>query len=109
MPRTKRMLSDEELAELLSVDRLALPSRPKVVDIKFEEYQDSTGDDALEIHVILDDATPDSQRRWARIGPIEEAIRQALQNAGEARFPYITAATLAEYERRYSYDPSEDE
>jgi len=89
--------SEGELAEVVSPARLALPERPRVTDIKVQEYEDSTGDDALDVHVILDDATPEEDWEWASVRPIFDAISAALAGAGETRFPYITAGTAASW------------
>lgn len=94
---------------MLDVGALHLPDCPRVQRIVVEEFEDSTGDDSLNIYAILDDATTDADRNWAHLKPIDQEIRRVLRDAGEERFPYITAGTKQEFDRRYSYDPSSDE
>lgn len=103
------MLSRQELAEVLRLDKLELPQRPRVVDVKYEEYEDSTGDDSLQVYAILDDATPEEEWTWVQVEPIYDAIRSALRAAGEDRWAYFTVGTRQQYEQRYSYDPATDE
>ncbi len=49
--------------QFLDLDRLGLPERPKVLDIKPELYIDSFGKDNLRLFVILDDDT--TEEEWA--------------------------------------------
>lgn len=109
MARPARMLRNEELAELLSLQNLNLPSPPKVVDVKFEEYEDWTGEESLRVYVILDDRTRDEDWRLDRIQPIQDGIRSALRAAGEERWVYFNFGTREHYDRRYNYDPATDE
>ena len=109
MAQATRILSDNELQEVLSLRRLRFPDHPRVVDIKFEEYEDSSGENSLDIYVVLDDATPEAEWDWAHVQPVYETIRTALHEAGESRFPYFTIGTREQYERRHAYDPQVDE
>jgi hypothetical protein len=109
MVRTLRRLSQEELSEALSPQRLQLPSAPVVREVKISDYEDSTGEEALEIYLVLDPATRDEEREWVRLEPIYEKIRDGLRERGEVRYPYISAGTPEELERRYSYDPEQNE
>lgn len=95
-------LSDAEIAKLLTPANLKLPAKPKVLEIKFEDYEDWAGDDSLRVFIIIDPKTPDRQRRWKQLGPIHRAISEALYAAGETRFAYITHKTPVEYARRYN-------
>ena len=103
------ILSEAELGELLSPAKLKLPDRPRVLDIKGHAYEDWNGEESLQVYVILDDATPEEDWTLERIEPIYDAIRCRLREAEEPRFPYITAGTRSDYDRRYTYDPSLDE
>lgn len=109
MGKRMHMLEDPELADVLSVKKLNLPDRPKVVDVKFNDYQDWTGDDSLEVWVILDDATRDEEMTGPGVTQIIDAIFAALQAARESRFPYVRFGTRTDYEQRYSADPDSDE
>jgi hypothetical protein len=109
MAKRTHILEDPELAEVLSVKNLKLPDRPKVVDIKFNDYQDWTGDDSLEVWAILDDATREEDLAYPGLGQIQDAIWDALRDAGETRLPYVHFGTLDDYEHRYATDADMDD
>jgi hypothetical protein len=109
MPRYARILSDDELSQLLSVKRLPLPEKPKVVDIKFEDYEDWAGDETKEVFIILEEGTPEDQPTLDELQPTYQAINDVFIQAHDPRLPYITAMTPSEFAQRYSYDPSSDE
>lgn len=81
---------------VLRRDQLPLPDRPKVLDIQFRRVLDSMGEPALYITVVLDDATPDEDRRWAMLKPIRDAVQDTIWNAGIDRYPYVSFATASE-------------
>jgi hypothetical protein len=108
MARTTRILSDSELQEVLSLRNLHLGDHPRVVDIKYEDYEDSSGESSLDIYVLLDDATPEAEWDWIHVQPIYDTIRMALHEAGESRFAYFTIGTRQQYEQRHTYDPLVD-
>lgn len=109
MAKRTHILEDRELAEILSVKKLKLPDRPKVVDVKFNDYQDWTGDDSLEVWTILDDSTRDEEMTGPGVTEIIDAIFAALQAAGESRFPYIRFGTREDYEQRYAANPDSED
>ena len=94
-----RTVDPDKINEALKLERLDLPSRPKVRRIIWQEYVDSIGDEALRVWVVLDDLTPARDRTWKRLKPIEEAVDEALLRIGEQRFPYIDYPTGAELRR----------
>jgi hypothetical protein len=85
------------VTELLHPASLSLPRSPRVVEIRHEPYTDWAGDEAMRVWVVLSDDTTDAQRRWARLAPIDGAIRDALLAAGVTLFPYITFRTRSEF------------
>src|SRR4051812_34239370 len=96
------MLADLDLHELLRPQSLRLPAQPRVIDVKWQPYEDSEGKDAILVWVILDNRTRPAQRRWKRLQPIEIAVRDALSQAKVPFWPYFKYRTRAEYlaERR---------
>jgi len=102
------MLSEEELAVVLSVSKLALPADLQIKEIKFEERDDSTGEPIIEVYAIFDDAVPDEVMSWARMEPVYEAIRTALLSAGETRYMMFTVMHRTDFDDRYNYDPAFD-
>jgi hypothetical protein len=98
------MLNPDDLARAVSLESLRLPASPRVAEIHVEETEDSTGDDALEVYVVLADDVTDEASTWEHVAPIEAAIREAIRDAGESRFPYFTFGKRSQYELRYSPD-----
>jgi hypothetical protein len=86
---------DATLNRVLDLRALNLPTRPKVDELHWERIVDSLGDDALEVWLILDDATGPEDLKGTRT-PIQRAIHDALLNAGIDLFPYLRLATHAE-------------
>jgi hypothetical protein len=108
MPKQAKMLPLEELRAILSPDKLPLPKFPRVEEIKVVEYEDWTGDDSLDVFAIVEDAAPEDETIGPLVRPIRQAIHDAINRAGETRFPYILIGTRADYDQRNSYDPDED-
>lgn len=79
----------KRLAKALELKRLNLPAQPRVIELRYEPVVDSTGDDAVNITVVVDEATPDVQRIWPAVAPIEQSVRTALQEADVDLWPYF--------------------
>jgi hypothetical protein len=82
----------DELA--LAAARAALP-RAGVTRVTSRPFTDWTGEDALEVLIVLtsdapEDRTPDSAMDVLR------GINDSLQQAGEERFPYLRYTTEAD-------------
>jgi hypothetical protein len=95
------MATKAQIDQILDVRKLPLPAEPRVVDLKYETYVDSIGDDALRIWVILEDDTPSEQRSWAKVAPIEEAIHEALLKEDVRLWPYVDFRTRIEFEDEF--------
>jgi hypothetical protein len=109
MARMVRMLTEAEVTDLLSVKKLPLPAHPKINDIKIEERLDWTGEEMLDIYLILDDASPEEDWKLPKIHPVTDLVRETLRNAGDSRFALFTIGTQKDYDERYTYDPSSDD
>jgi hypothetical protein len=70
-------------------DRGAFPDRPAIR--RFEVYadNDSTGDPAYYINVLLDDDTPEDDLAREKTRPIEDLIFEKLYRGPEDRWPYV--------------------
>jgi hypothetical protein len=88
-----------EISRILDPKELSLPSRPRVLEVKAEPYTDANGIDSLLVWVILDNDTPDRDRTWKKLKPIEEAIGDALLQEGIELFPYVWYRTKAEFKK----------
>ena len=88
---------EEKIEKALQLASLKLPSRPKVVGIEHEFYEELSSSssssseeyEALWVWVLLDERTPDRDRKWRLLEPIDREIRDALLAAGVRQFPYI--------------------
>lgn len=89
----------DKLTAALDVERLNLPAKPRIRRIVWEPYTEWLGDPALQVWAVLDDKTPSKDRSWKRLEPIERAIRKALHDLGEERFPHIRYWTVSELRR----------
>ena len=87
----KRALSAKALR-----DRFARGG-PEVLDIRPLAYVDSLGDEALRVLVILSDDTKPAQLKWEKLGPIRQAIHEAVRTANDERHPYVRFMTRQEY------------
>jgi hypothetical protein len=65
--------------QFLEFDRLGLPERPRVLDIKPELYIDSFGRDNLRLSVILADDTTQEEWDGPNLSAIEDAIEESLR------------------------------
>ena len=92
-----RTVDPDKINAALELDRLNLPSRPRVRRIVWRDYRDWSGEEALRIWALLDDRTPKRDRAREHIDPIDRILREALRRIGEERFPYITYWTEAEW------------
>jgi len=72
---------DDLLKRTLETAKAEFPPAPKVVDLRYRVGTDATGDGAVWVWVVLDDATPTAQLRHARFQPIADQIRAAIKKA----------------------------
>ena len=79
----------KRLAEVLDLERLDLPAEPHVVGLRFQPILDSLDTEALNITVVIDEATPEDGCLWPAVAPIEETIRAALRDAEIEDWPYF--------------------
>ncbi len=87
------MIDAKSIKRVLDWKTLKLPRIPKVVDVQIEVIEDSTGDTALDVTVILAENTPDDDRGWNKAEPIEQAIHDRLRKRLSAKgldlWPYF--------------------
>ncbi len=81
--------------------RLNLPPRPKVVEIRTDSYVNALGDEGLEVLVVVEELSKTQLRDFSWEGPFRAAIRSALHELGEERFPLILFVTRAEDSERF--------
>ena len=94
------MSIDQLTKEALDLENLQLPARPEIVGIEYEPYEDSTGEDSLEIWVVLSDSTLDEDITGTNVMQIKSAIRGSLHARGIKLFPYVRLVTESEFPRQ---------
>jgi hypothetical protein len=82
----------------LKKDGLDLPDRPVIEDIKADCIEDSSGEDSLEVWVILSDSTPDEELTGQSVVQIKSAISESLLKNRVDMFPYIRLVKRSDYE-----------
>lgn len=81
----------------LKKEKLQLPDRPVIEDIKADYIEDSSGEDSLEVWVILSDSTSDEELTGESVVQIKSAISESLLESGVDLFPYIRFSKRADY------------
>lgn len=93
-------MSDQATVDnALKKETLELPDRPVIEDIKAEYIQDSSGEDSLEVWVILSDSTSEEELTGASVVQIKSAISESLLKSGVDLFPYVRFSKRADYAR----------
>ena len=94
------MTDSTELHNLLTPEALSDASTLRVTRTVVEEGEDSTGDPALFVWVLLSDDTAESDQTWDRLQPIAQRVKALLREHGESRWPYIRFQTESFFARR---------
>ena len=83
-------------AELIdeAVKKAALPAA--VLEVSYRLGEDATGTPALWLWVVLDDAAASSREFATLAAEIRDTVREALQQAGVDRWPYVRFRTRSE-------------
>src|SRR5438128_1488529 len=87
-----RMLTEQDIKSIATAVARENLGSAKVVSVMSEPTIDSDGDAALKISIVLTPGSTDSISGDAVVGTLS-GIQQALQAAGEDRFPIIDYAT----------------
>lgn len=83
------MAMNEAVGQALSLGKLHLPAKPKVLSIEATDYVDHMGEPALEVWVTIDEGTPDSELTGQAFNEISMVIDNSLQAHGVTLFPYL--------------------
>lgn len=94
-------MSDESDAVREKLERLhqqgAFPERPVIRRFDVYADNDSTGDPAYYVAVLLDDATPEEELTWEMVQPIERIVFDAVFKGPDERWPYVRVVREREY------------
>jgi hypothetical protein len=88
------MLVSEMARRALDIKSLSLPS--VVAGLEAEDYTDASGEPALRVWVMLDEATDVDKLTGEMIGDLKSSIQQSLRAHGVTMFPYIFLAKPSE-------------
>lgn len=91
------MTLDEKTKDALSLENLSLPAAPPVEAIEYEPYVDSSGEDSLQIWVILSDSTAEKDLTGKNVMQIKSSIRESLLENGIHQFPYVRLIKRSDY------------
>lgn len=92
------MPDEATIKTALKKDELDLPDYPVVEIIEADYYEDSSGEDSLEVWVILSDSTRDEELTGESVVQIKSAISESLLKNDVKLFPYIRLVKRSEYE-----------
>lgn len=92
------MSLDEEARIALDPTQLDLPPSPRVLAIDVEVEEDSSGEEALSVYVVLPNDVEDDSLIGENVLHLKRAIRNSLVLHGISLFPYVHLRT--ENERR---------
>jgi len=94
------MVVDEMPREALDLERLRpeLPSSIRVLNLKAEDYVDSTGEQTIRIRVVIDESTDIENISGEAVGELKAAIRASLRKHGVTVFPYFSLGKPSEWE-----------
>lgn len=82
----------QQIRNALKLKDLELPEKPRIASLRWDYYEDSSGDDSLRIWVILADDTADDDITGEAVHAIKWAVRDRLESNGVHLFPYFTFA-----------------
>lgn len=92
------MIDAQRIDEALQVGGLELPPSPRITKIDWDSFEDSDGEESLEICVVLEDQTTDEEIEQAPIHAIKRAIIGSLAEHGVVLFPYFVFERESEHE-----------
>jgi len=92
------MTLDQTTKQALAIENLSLPASPRIATIHAHTYEDSSGEESLEIWVILSDSTSDDDLTGENVMQIKSAIRESLINSGIQHFPYVRMIRQKDYQ-----------
>jgi hypothetical protein len=93
---------DQKIQEALRLETLKLPPNPKVVEVRVEDYVDTSGEDALRVTVILDEQVEVEKVTGREVINLKTAIRDRLRQQGVELWPYIWLAKQSELDKKDS-------
>jgi hypothetical protein len=92
------MALDQKIVNALRLSDLKskLPSNPRIVDIRVEDYVDTDGDDALRVTVVLDEKVNVEKVNGQAVTDLKRVIRDRIRGLGIELWPYIFLAKQSE-------------
>jgi hypothetical protein len=90
------MTVDQKIREALRIKELKRPRNPRVVDVRIEDYVDTSGEDALRVLVVLDEKVRVEKITGREVIDLKMAIRDWIREQGVKLWPYIFLAKQSE-------------
>ena len=90
------MAVDANTLDALDLQKLTLPPSPPVTELRAEDYIDSSGEDSLQVFVILAENADVERLSGKDVGTLKSTIRDSLRRHGVTRFVYFTLAKPSE-------------
>ena len=103
------MTVDQKIRAALRIKELKLPRNPKVVDVRIEDYVDTSGEDALRVQVVLDEKVQVEKVTGREVIDLKMAIRDWLREQGVELWPYISLAKQSELDEDDEVDDDDVE
>jgi cytidylate kinase len=103
------MTVDQKIREALRLEKLKLPRNPRVVDVRIEDYVDTSGEDALRVLVVLDEKVRVEKITGREVIDLKMAIRDWLREQGVELWPYISLAKQSELDEDEDDDDDVEE
>jgi hypothetical protein len=97
MHKDKRELIDAAIAEA----RRQMPD-DLVLDVEWQPYTDSLGDEALRVIVVVTDKAARAEQLYEQFKPIDQALSVALRARDVDEFPYLRFLTRSDREAERS-------
>jgi len=91
-----KMSLDDKARSALEPAKLDLPASPRVLAIEVEIAEDTSGEEALSVYVILPNDVADDSLTGDNVLHLKRAIRSSLTKHGIGLFPYIHLRTQNE-------------
>jgi len=92
------MIDRKNIDKALQLESLELPPELHITKIDWERFEDSDGEESLEIYIVLDDKTSDEEIERAPIHAIKRTVVDSLARHDVALFPYFSFERESEHE-----------
>ena len=86
------------IQDALNLASLDLPDSPRIVKLDWDYYEDTSGEEAIEVTVVFDRSTTDKEIATGPIYEMKGTILDSLRKHNVTLFPYFRYMREDEYE-----------